>query len=73
MTKQEVIKYIDRLEWEAGQSDKFFIERNELYIENQKLKKKIDKAIKIMEDYTLFDLKAEKVMEVINLLKGNEE
>ena len=39
----------------------------------QKVKERNDKAIKIMEDYTLFDLKAEKVMEVINLLKGNEE
>lgn len=39
----------------------------------QKVKERNDRAIKIMEDYTLFDLKAEKVMEVINLLKGNEE
>lgn len=39
----------------------------------QKVKERNDKAIKIMEDYTLFDLKADKVMQVINLLKGNEE
>lgn len=43
MNKENVIRYIERLEWEAGQSDKFFIERNELYIENQKLKKENEK------------------------------
>ena len=35
------------------------------------LNNKIDKAIKIMEDYTLFDLKADKVMKVIKILKGD--
>ena len=36
------------------------------------LNNKIDKAIKIMEDYTLFDLKADKVMKVIKILKESE-
>lgn len=40
--------------------------------ENIELETRIDNAIKIMEDYTLFDLKADKVMEVIKILRGNE-
>lgn len=39
MNKERLIEYLEKLEWEARQSDKFFIERNELHIENQKLKK----------------------------------
>ena len=41
--------------------------------ENIELYSKIDKAIKIMEDYTLFDLKADKVMKVIKILKGDDK
>lgn len=41
--------------------------------ENIGLYSKIDKAIKIMEDYTLFDLKADKVMKVIKILKGDDK
>ena len=44
----------------------------ELLSENKELNNKIDKAIKIMEDYTLFDLKADKVMKVIKILKESE-
>ena len=45
---------------------------DELRQENKELHNKIDDAIKIMEDYTLFDLKADKVMKVIKILKGSD-
>ena len=41
-------------------------------IKNMDKQDRIDKAIKIMEDYTLFDLKADKVMKVIKILKGSD-
>ena len=40
--------------------------------QNQQLHNKIEKAIKIMEDYTLFSLSAEKAMKVINVLKDSD-
>lgn len=40
--------------------------------ESKELHNKIDKVIKIMEDYTLFSLSAEKVMKIINILKDSD-
>lgn len=40
--------------------------------EYEELHNKIDKVIKIMEDYTLFSLSAEKVMKIINILKDSD-
>ena len=65
--------YKEYLENENKQLKKENEKLNHYKLLYQKVKERNDKAIKIMEDYTLFDLKAEKVMEVINLLKGNEE
>lgn len=42
MTKLEIIRWIESLENQAQQSSKFFIERNELYIEKQNLIKYIE-------------------------------
>lgn len=35
--KKAINDYIDNLQYQAKQSDKFFVERNELYIHNQEL------------------------------------
>lgn len=40
--KKTINDYIDDLEYKAKQSDKFFVERNELYIQNQELKKQLE-------------------------------
>ncbi len=42
--KKKINDYIDNLEYKAKQSDKFFAERNELYIQNQELKKQLHEA-----------------------------
>lgn len=42
--KKTINDYIDNLEYKAKQSDKFFVERNELYIQNQELKKQLEDA-----------------------------
>ena len=49
MNKERVIAWLDDLISQASQSDKYFKERNELYIENQKLKDRIDKATDYIE------------------------
>jgi hypothetical protein len=41
--KKIVNDYIDNLEMKAKQSDKYFTERNELYIEKEKIKEVIKK------------------------------
>lgn len=46
--KKIINDYIDNLEYQAKQSDKFFVERNELYIQNQELKKQL---VEKTEDY----------------------
>lgn len=42
MNKQKILSYIEDLEDKAKQSDKYFIERNELYAENQQLKAELE-------------------------------
>lgn len=52
MNKEKIIDYIEYLESKALQSDTYFKERAELFIENQKLKEKIKKAVEyIKEEY----------------------
>ncbi len=46
MNKLDLIKWIDSLEEQAKESDKFFTERNDLYQEKQKLIKYIEDKIK---------------------------
>lgn len=43
MNKQKIIDYIELLEAKAYQSDDYFIQRNELYILNNKYKEVLDK------------------------------
>ena len=58
---------------EANKDIGYWMEKNyELKKENKELHNKIDKVIKIMEDYTLFSLSAEKVMKIINILKDSD-
>lgn len=46
MNKRKVIEWIESLENQAKESDRFFIERNELYQEKQKLIKYLEDKIK---------------------------
>lgn len=42
MNKEKVISWIESLEDMADQSDKYFVERNELYREKQELEEKVE-------------------------------
>lgn len=75
--------YKKQKEFESSDFDNFCIlhcedieealfDLEQLRKENKELHNKIDKVIKIMEDYTLFSLSAEKVMKIINILKDSD-
>ena len=48
--KEKIIKYIETLEVQAKQSDKYFKERNELYISNQQKDKEIERLNNIIQE-----------------------
>lgn len=51
MNKDKIYAYIEDLEDKAKLSDKYFIERNELYIENQQLKKQQDDVVEYIKEH----------------------
>lgn len=69
-------QYIEELEENSGvlvSQVESWSKSSDDYLEKyQELHNKIDKVIKIMEDYTLFSLSAEKVMKIINILKDSD-
>ena len=48
--KEKIINYIETLEAKSLQVDDYFKQRNELYIENQKKDKEIEKLDNILEN-----------------------
>lgn len=50
MTKCDVIVWIENLENQAKESNRFFLERNELYLGKQKLIKYIEDKIEELKD-----------------------
>lgn len=50
MNKEKVFAWIESLEDMADQSDKYFVERNELYRENQEKDKEIDRLNNIINE-----------------------
>lgn len=77
MTREKVINYIDSLIQQAHESDRFFTERNRLYVENQQLKNKWDELKKCIEQWIVYhdacdnDYKERNVLE--DVLKKMEE
>ena len=81
MNKEKVIAWLDDLIEQASQSDKYFKERNDLYIENQQLKDRIDKAISLINrksfrDYNnfpnAFALGISSTNELLEILKSDK-
>lgn len=76
--KKTINDYIDNLQYKAKQSDKFFVERNELYIQNQELINKnnkykdviynINKLIKQHMKKGLLDLDKLQTQDLLNIL-----
>ena len=88
MNRERVITWIDDLITQAGMSDKYFKERNELYIENQlikeeneELKGKIDKVLNLIEkdyyslnttDIDTIVVSGNKLIQIRNILKESD-
>lgn len=76
MNKEEIIKYIEKLECLAEQSDRFFRERNDLYAKNKELEQRIDKAIEYINKHSYDIHKVEllrfEIDELLEILKGEE-
>ena len=53
--KKIINDYIDDLEMKANQSDKYFVERNELYIEKEQIKEILRKWHN-MNDVSIYDI-----------------
>lgn len=49
LSKEKIYNYIEDLEDKAKASDRFFQERNDLYIENQQLKKQKDDVVEYIK------------------------
>lgn len=80
MNKKKVIDYIDSLEQQAKESNRFFKERNELYIENTNLKQALNKIRKIINESEEFgyvksvtkDVQ-EDILQIINEAIGDDD
>ena len=72
--KEKIINYIETLEAKAYQSDDYFKQRNELYIENQKKNKEIENLVKLSNaNYQSFIEVNNIINKAIKYIKNNEK
>lgn len=74
--KEKIINYIETLEAKAYQSDDYFKQRNDLYIENQNKDKEIERlnknkkeALEFIERYLQLNLEEFNANSLLNKLK----